>query len=117
MNDKNSARELFAGNLKKIRREHKITQEELAEKIGVSPGTISNIERGLSFPMAETIDKLSSFFNLPVTEFFVSGQENFIPQSKIEQIYEVFKPYVDNLGIEKNGRNFSGIHNHSSRND
>ena len=37
-------------NLKKIRKEHNISQEQLAEQLGVSRQSVSKWESGLSFP-------------------------------------------------------------------
>jgi len=38
----------FAGLLRQLRAEARLTQEELAEAAGVSPGSVSNLERGIN---------------------------------------------------------------------
>jgi transcriptional regulator with XRE-family HTH domain len=38
----------FAGLLRQLRAEARLTQEELAETAGVSPGSVSNLERGIN---------------------------------------------------------------------
>lgn len=40
----------FGENLKKLRKSKKLSQESLAEKIGVSRQSVSKWECGLSFP-------------------------------------------------------------------
>jgi len=53
----------------KNRREHKgLTQEKLAEKIGVSKNTISDIESGDKFARACTLVRLAKFFETEVYE-------------------------------------------------
>ncbi|MCG2418694.1 helix-turn-helix transcriptional regulator [Aequorivita sp. F47161] len=46
------------------------TQEELAEKIGVSRQTINSIETNRYVPSTLLALKLSKVFNKPVNEFF-----------------------------------------------
>lgn len=65
-------------SLKKLRKEKKLTQEELAEKLDMSPHAISSIERGINFPSAKTLDKINDVFNLKETGFYnlSSNKEN-----------------------------------------
>ena len=48
----------FADRLRQARTEIKLTQNELARKIGVGNTAISNYEKGISFPNVETLYKL-----------------------------------------------------------
>jgi putative transcriptional regulator len=52
------------------RAEHRISQSELAEKIGVTRKTISTIEVGRFVPSTVIALKLSRFFNVPVEDIF-----------------------------------------------
>ena len=49
--------------LKEKRNESKLTQRELADKIGLSPFTIEQIEQGKRFGSAETWEKIETFFS------------------------------------------------------
>ena len=60
----------FGQRLKQIRREHGITQEQLAEKIKVVSRTVSCIERGVSFIKSETLSNLCVVFKKPAQYFF-----------------------------------------------
>ena len=40
----------FAGLLRQLRAETRLTQEELAEAAGLSPRSVSDLERGISRP-------------------------------------------------------------------
>lgn len=48
-------------SLLKFRSDHKLTQEKLSEKTGVSVQTISEIESGKVKPQSMTVFKLNSF--------------------------------------------------------
>ena len=63
-------RNLFGKRLRKIRRHKDLTQERLAELLGVSVEFISNMERGINAPSFETIEKIAEVFNLPFNELF-----------------------------------------------
>ncbi|WP_080831942.1 helix-turn-helix domain-containing protein [Cohnella massiliensis] len=45
-----------------IRKSHELNQKEFALKIGVSQGTLSDIERGVCLPSCETIIALKNTF-------------------------------------------------------
>jgi len=47
-----------------------LTQDELAQKIGVSRQTINSIEKNRYVPSILLALKLSQFFNIPVNDFF-----------------------------------------------
>ena len=62
----------FKCNMKKRRQELKITQEELAEKSGVSRGTISLMENGLVVnSKLETISKLAKALDSKIEDIFL----------------------------------------------
>lgn len=56
--------------LKVQRAIHDLTQEQLAEKIGVSRQTINSIEKNRYVPSTVLALKLSALFEIPVNEFF-----------------------------------------------
>ena len=53
-----------------FRAEHRLSQTELAERIGVSRKTISTIEVGRFVPSTIIAMKIARFFNVPVEEVF-----------------------------------------------
>lgn len=63
-------RGLFGRRLRQLRRQKNITQERLAESIGVSVDLISNIERGVNSPSFETLEKLAETLEVPAKELF-----------------------------------------------
>lgn len=63
-------RHIFIQNLKFYRKKAGLTQEKLAEAIGMSTSYIGDMEARERFPSAETIDKIASALNVPVSILF-----------------------------------------------
>jgi len=61
--------------LRKIRRNLDITQEQLAEAVGVTAESISNIERGKTAPSFETMEKIAEVLKVPVRDLFDFPEE------------------------------------------
>lgn len=56
----------FCDNLKNIRKQKKISQEDLAEKIGVSRQSVSKWECGEAYPTMDNIMRLCKLFNCKI---------------------------------------------------
>ena len=63
--------ELFGLRLKALREGKNLTQEQLAEKVGVKTATISGYERSCFYPKAEVLVKLCCY--LEVSADFLLG--------------------------------------------
>ena len=57
-------------DLKKIRESAGMTQEQLAEKVGVVRQTISNIECGLALPSVNTAQTIARVLEFNWADFF-----------------------------------------------
>ena len=57
-------------NIQKYRKLNKITQEKLAELIGVEINSISSIETGKYFPSPENLVKISNALNTNISDLF-----------------------------------------------
>lgn len=55
-------------NIRRLRKNAKMSQEDLAEKLSVVRQTVSKWERGLSVPDAEMVIKIAALFEVPVSE-------------------------------------------------
>lgn len=62
-------------NLQKIRQETGLTQEQLAEKVGVIRQTISNIECGISKPSVGLAKAISEVLKINWVDFFTEEEE------------------------------------------
>ncbi len=65
-----SLRKDFGNRLRSIRRQRDLTQEQFAELVGVSIDFLSLIERGISAPSFEVLEKISAALRLPVMALF-----------------------------------------------
>ena len=57
-------RETFASNLRGLRSRDRLTQEEVAQRVGVSTGSIINYENATSNPSLENAMKLAALFGV-----------------------------------------------------
>ena len=62
----------FAAQIKKRRRELKITQQQLADIIGKPKSTIGRIEAGLTFPRLDTLYDISKALGV---SFVIDGRQ------------------------------------------
>lgn len=65
-----SAKEFLGKRIQELRKNKKLTQPALAEKIGVDGKYISRIETGSSYPSLDTIDSLAEALEVEVKELF-----------------------------------------------
>ena len=79
--------------IQKLRKDKKITQEQLAEMVGIDPKNISRIEKGNKYPTAENLTSIAKALNVDIYELFVF---NSIP---LEQMKEEI---INSLNSEKN---------------
>lgn len=69
--------ESFSARLKLLRRERGWSQEDLAARLDVSPGSVGNWEMGPYEPHAKTLNKLAALFEVDV-RFLLNGQEKLL---------------------------------------
>lgn len=72
----------FGDNLKKLRKVKKISQEELADKIGVSRQSVSKWECGDAYPEMSNILILCTIFNCKINDLI---HENFIDFDSLDE--------------------------------
>lgn len=93
---------LINSNIKELRLKHHLTQEEFAEKIGISLQGVSNIERNRYQPTAETVDRICSAFEITPAQLLIApvkSTEDIIHNivtllsdckpKKLKQIYDI----------------------------
>ena len=72
-----------------LRKQHGMTQLELAEKMGVTDKAVSKWERDLSCPDINSIPKLAEILGVSVEELMQVKKEAEEPVSKISEALEV----------------------------
>lgn len=60
--------------LKYFRTSHKMTQETLALKLGVTRQTVSKWENGISVPDVDALAKIADIFGVSVSELLGAGE-------------------------------------------
>lgn len=68
----NMIKQLLGKRIKEIRKSKHLTQEQLAEYIGIETSSVSNIENGRYFPTAENLDKIMQILQIVPTELFIT---------------------------------------------
>ena len=61
----------FGKRLQLLRVAAKVTQEQLANDVGVTIESISNIERGIHGPSFDTLEKIAQALQIAVRDLFV----------------------------------------------
>lgn len=64
----------FSENLKKIRIEKSISQQALAEMIGVSQTAVYHWEKGIRTPKMGALVRMASVLNVPIMDFFLEDE-------------------------------------------
>ncbi len=80
----------FGENLKKLRKEKELTQESLADFLGVTFQAVSKWERGETYPDITMLPAIASFFNITIDDLLGIDKVK-----KEEKINEYLKHYDD----------------------
>lgn len=68
----------IAQNLKKIRVDRKLSQQEVADSLGIDRKTYVNWEAGVSDIKSSYLPELAKFFNVEISEFFRESKSEII---------------------------------------
>ena len=67
-------RALIRANLRKYRKERRISQEELADEAGLHRTYISGVERGVRNPSVLVLEKIAKPLKIPVWKLLYDGK-------------------------------------------
>ena len=95
--------------LKTLRKEKNLTQEQLAEQLGVSGRTVSRWETGSNMPDISLLVEIAEFYGISVTEL-IDGERK--SEDMNEEVKEVADKMADYAGTEKTTI-IRNIRNHS----
>ncbi len=79
----------FGENIKRLRTEKGMTQETLANFLGVTFQTISKWERGETYPDISVIPSISTFFNVSTDDLL--GVDRLKKEEKINEYLDIYK--------------------------
>ena len=80
----------FGEKLRKIRKEHGLTQKDVADMLGVVQATISDYERKATLPNIKTVIKFANVFGCDIKDLMpvcMSEEENIITPFSLTNIY------------------------------
>ena len=76
---------MLGDNIKTLRKQRGLSQEMLAQQLGVVRQTVSKWEKGLSVPDAELLNRLSELWEVPVSTLLGSQVPETLPDSMTRQ--------------------------------
>ncbi len=79
----------LADNIKKLRKEHSLTQEQLAEALGVTVGAVYKWESGQSMPEIKLLVEIAEFFETSVDVLLGYGWERGSMKDAVRRISEL----------------------------
>ena len=93
----------LADNLKKIRKENNLSQEQLAEKLNVSRQSVSKWESGISYPEMDKVIQICNIFNININELMneniaevkESNESQMINNKYISSFFDYITKVVD----------------------
>lgn len=85
---------MFAERLRKYRRERDLTQEELAQEIGISPQSVSKWERGDGYPDITLLPKIANYFGISID--FLLGNDKATRDEDIEHFFRLIREELPN---------------------
>lgn len=100
MTNNEDIKNILGSAIKELRIKKGITQERLAEFLGVQPPTIAKIETGKRFVSSELLAKLCNFFNVDAYVFLLKKNQTYTPEdinhfaqinTKLDRIYDIVK--------------------------
>ena len=95
----------LGARIKELREKRRMTQDILAELVGIDPKHLSRIENGRNYPSFETLEKLISSLNVSYEDvfkydYFATREEllaktlyeiNQLEDSKLKFVYKILK--------------------------
>lgn len=118
-------------NIKKLRRENNLTQETLAEFLGVTFQSVSNWERGESYPDITILPEIASFFKVSIEELLgvnksedekelkrlIEKHDNFTDEKLIkESIYYLKDKYPNDFRVQLRYMGYLIFYNNAAQN-
>ncbi len=89
----------LADNIKKLRKEHALTQEQFAEALGVTVGAVYKWESKQSMPEIKLLVEIAEFFETSVDVLLGYSWKNENVTSAVENIYQYIKAKNFDNGI------------------
>ncbi len=84
----------LANNLKKIRKDNNLSQEELADKLNVTRQSVSKWESGVAYPEMDKVLQICKMFNVNIDDLF---NKDLSEVKEVKESKRIFNKYVDDF--------------------
>ena len=109
--------ENFSKNLRKLRQEKKLTQEQVAEKLGVSAQAVSRWETSVTFPDIMLLPEIARIYGVLVDDLFKESPQGYTNLAdRLLAVYEdtykhedFMTAYLEFERMEKEGATFEEL--------
>jgi transcriptional regulator with XRE-family HTH domain len=81
----------FGEKLKLLREQRRVTQSELARKLGVTQQTVASWECGRTEPNIQSIKAMAEIFEVGVQTFFYKQEDDFVSEPLNTEFYVIQK--------------------------
>lgn len=88
----------FQENIKNLRKEYNMSQEELAKRLGIARSSVANYENGQNFPNMNVLLKIADVFNCSVD--YLIGNSQFKNYKSFEQALKRADAVMDFSDVE-----------------
>ena len=92
--------------LKELRKEKKLTQEQLAEKLNVSGRTVSRWETGSNMPDIDKLDEMADFFDVSIPEIVSGERKSENMNEEVKETVLKLSDYTETINQKIKGRLF-----------
>ena len=94
----------FGTKLKQLRKDKKITQEELAREFGLTASAISRYEKNIAYPKQKVLEQYSSFFDVDLKALLILKEKNKKQKAiqNIQSIRNIQKSDYKENSLDKN---------------
>jgi len=98
--DGQAIKDTLGRNIKKIRARRGLSQAALAEKADISITFLSNIERGIKYPLPNILSKIANTLEIEVNQLFVATNSSDVNKALLKNMSDDFTKSV-NFTMEK----------------
>ncbi len=90
-----SGKEKLGLRIKEFRKARGLSQEQLAELIGIDQKHVSRLEVGKSYPTIDRLEKIAAALDVPMGRFFDCG-DSWIDAQRVGKLEDMFKELDNN---------------------
>jgi transcriptional regulator with XRE-family HTH domain len=87
---------ILGANVKFYRKQRRISQEDLSEKLEIGPNHLSKIERGAAFVSAELLERLIQALGVSSSALFHSAEEDTCDNGIVSRLDRIIEQELEN---------------------